>query len=201
MTDPTTDPPADDTPTLTLGELATNAVIAKMFGALLADRVKIVRDQAEAELLAAFRANGTPTAQASLPGVGKVGTLTVPLSEKSASVIDPDKYAAWVEDNYPTEVEYVVRVRPSFLAAHLKGLIVDDEQMTAHDPKTGALVDGLRINKGGQPLAPRLTVDAKHKRELIEHVQSRPLDGLLVQPAAPVPALEDGQTVDQEVSA
>lgn len=109
---------------------------------LVADMVKDARSVADEATGQALEEGDRITATL---GGHKLAAVSMAAGSTRCRVVDEDKLAAWVEQNYPTEVEYTVRVRPVFLkqlqdAAKKAGAPVD--------PTTGEEIPGLEVTTG-----------------------------------------------------
>lgn len=90
-----------------------------------------------------------------------LGQVLLPLSKTSLSVSDPAALVAWVQQQYPTEVEMVPTIRPAFLDALGKRVLVEGDVVV--DPSTGAIVPGYRVLPGGAAKALTIRADSDAK--------------------------------------
>ncbi len=76
-----------------------------------------------------------------------LGLVTLPISKPSVTVTRPGALLDWVQRQHPTEVELVPTVRPAFLDALGKRVVVDDGMVI--DSATGEMVPGYTALPGG----------------------------------------------------
>lgn len=158
-------------------DLTGKIALAETLKDLISERVDDLRAVAQVELQAMFKVTGAKSFGVEVEGLGQVGTVSIPTTSDSVTVIDTDAYAKWVEANHPTEVEYVVKVRDSFQKAHLKALAPNFDDNTAVDPNTGEVVPGVKAVKGGVPKS--MSVRRTAKAELAEYLLNQDLTSLL----------------------
>lgn len=86
---------------------------------------------------------------AELPDGQRIGAVTYAKGRAAgAHVVDEAKLTAWVEENHPTEVETVTRIRPAYLAKLLADF---GNTGGALNPKTGEFDDvpGIEVGVDG----------------------------------------------------
>lgn len=164
-----------ETPRGRLARLAKATVLVE----LVQERVTALRTDVDADVRADYQANANTTKGIVIDGIGKVGSITVPLSNDATSVADVDAYTAWVEENYPTEVEYKTVVKSTFQKGHLAGLVGNAEDGTVVDARTGEVVPGVKFKVGGEVKSPRLVLDKAKKVQIAELLLEEPIDQLL----------------------
>lgn len=129
------------------------------------------------DLTAAAEDMGVRSVDVSLPDGTKIATLSLAGGEDKVAVVGEIAFTRWVEENHPTEVETVTRVRSSYLAAVLKAGGVDTV--------TGELVPGVGAVPGSRYTTVRYTPDG---REAVARAWQRgELTGI-----SPYPELEEG---------
>lgn len=92
---------------MNLNALAIRAAVLKM----LADRINFALRDAKKELAAELGPEGRKNA---VLMDNKIASVSVTKTGR-VSVTSEELLTRWVEENYPTEIEEVVRVRPAFL--------------------------------------------------------------------------------------
>jgi len=107
-------------------------------------RSHLFRESIAAEAKADYeRGEGAPTYR--LPDLARISSS---ISKGGVYVSDEKDFLAWVAKRYPTEVETVQQVRPSFVSAFLKRVQPEGERV--FDPHMdGEVVPGLAARKGG----------------------------------------------------
>lgn len=121
------------------------------------------RAEAWQNLLRQYKDTGATNAIVQLPDGTKIATVTVNMPQPTVQTSDEDAYIKWVEVNYPTEVEYVPRVRPAFTEA-LVGRVVAADDGALFDPdRDGLQVDGLKLTSPAEPTS--FSVHWTNKRE------------------------------------
>jgi hypothetical protein len=122
--------------------------------------LKAMRDTVNAEYeaarlrvldgLRAARAElGLKSVRVTLPDDTPVATVTLVDPRPAVVVVDEDTFTTWVAENYPTEVETRVRVRPSWQKQFISGL--DASAGPVVDPRTGCVVTGLAALTAPEP--------------------------------------------------
>ena len=120
-----------------LGDLVLPIAVLKVLGDEIAGRIAAQKTQAQT----AFTEWGASRVDATLPDGTKVASVTLSgEGGKSASVINPNALLAWVEDEYPGEVE--VKIRDSFLKKLLDAAVAEGR---AVDPATGEIIPGITV--------------------------------------------------------
>lgn len=158
MTDPNAHIDTDDLPYL-LAQIAVETV--RVEGSQ--NRLKELRHQANDLALELRRRTGSQSFSVNVDGLGKVGTLSTPMSMDRAVVVDEKVFTAWVEQNHPDQIEFLTQVQPAFRDALLKNAKLDLTTGVVMHGKTKDIVEGLAVKRGGDPLTPSLRIDAKDK--------------------------------------
>ena len=120
----------------------------------LRDKIAAAEKLAREELWAEMRAGDRQTAHYA----GRlIGAVTAAKGRITPMVFDPDAFASWVAENYPTEVVHKPVVRESYKAAVLAASKRAGEPCT---PDGRLDVPGIRISEGDPFLQLRLTDEA-----------------------------------------
>lgn len=135
---------ADPRLSATLRQAATMKVIAEF--AKTGDRT--TRDTTIDELLVAYRESGQKSFRVDGYGLEGIATITLADNNSAAEVVDEEIFADWVEEHYPTEVEYITQVKKAWLTSFLKALTITDDG--AVHAVLGS-VPGVGVRKGGDP--------------------------------------------------
>ena len=116
--------------------------------------LKSARPGLLAEMVADFKETGSKTRVLKADGK-RLGTATLNEVGDKASVSNKDAYRDWVEEHYPTEVEYVAVVKEAFAKKHVdpKRLerVEDPDnpgEFLVFDKILGIPVDGVTISPG-----------------------------------------------------
>lgn len=124
---------------------------AGVVASAIADIVKNERAAAFETLRKQYDETGATNAVIRLPDGTKIASLTLTIPEPRVESTDEAALIAWVEEHYPTEVEYVAQIRPAFLTA-LMGRIETGDDGSVFDPALdGLLVDGLQLKDAAEP--------------------------------------------------
>jgi len=101
------------------------------------------------------------------------GAVTIAAKEPSIA-FDDAALLAWVQENHPTEVETIVRVRPSFEKV-LRDRFVIVKGDTVVDTQTGEVVEFATVTAGGDPYItfPSSKEQKAAKAEAVEWVRGR----------------------------
>lgn len=169
--------PAADKPNLV--DLTAGLAVLTALQTALKERIDGTRGIIEDELLALRKTTGTKSLNITIDGLGKVGSISIPETTDHIDITDPQAYAAWVEQNHPTEIEYLVKVRDSFAKAHEKQLHKDFTTGACIDPLTAEVVPGLLAVKGGEAKSMRVTVTKAEVPSILEHAAGRQIGELL----------------------
>jgi hypothetical protein len=122
--------------------------------------LKALRDTVDAEyeaarlrVLAGLRAAraelGLESLRVTLPDATPVATVTLVDPRPAVVIADEDAVTTWVAENYPTEVETRVRVRPGWQKRFVSG--PDASTGPVADPRTGEVVTGLAVLPAPEP--------------------------------------------------
>jgi len=134
---------------MSLKEDATRVAVLKV----LRDTVDAEYEAARLRVLAGLRAAraelGLKSLRVTLPDDTPVATVTLVDPRPAVVVLDEDTFTTWVAENYPTEVETRVRVRPSWQKQFVSGL--DASAGPVADPRTGGVVTGLAALPAPEP--------------------------------------------------
>lgn len=134
---------------MSLKEDATRVAVLKA----LRDTVDTEYEAARLRVLAGLRAAraelGLKSLRVTLPDATPVATVTLVDPRPAVMVTDEDTFTTWVAENYPTEVETRVRVRPSWQKQFVSGL--DTSSGPVSDPRTGDVVTGLAVLPAPEP--------------------------------------------------
>ena len=174
------DAPAETLPaeTVDIKDLALRVAVANVVAKKITESSADAREVLVQELLRLRKDTGVKTIDVLLyPNDDKSKIASVTLNEvKDKIVVDDEKaYKKWVQDNHPSEIEYVIRVRSSFTAALLDGMVAGDTATgIVVTVDSGEQVPGLRAVDGGDPTATTLTFTRPTKtkaggRELVVH--------------------------------
>ncbi|GAA1395274.1 hypothetical protein [Catellatospora coxensis] len=130
----------------------------------IADEAKAKAAQAREALTA--DATTELTEQGSAPSwrFAGLGLVTLPVTKASLAVARPAELLAWVQQQHPTEVELVPTIRPAFLAALGKRVVVEEDMVI--DPATGEIVPGYAVLPGGAAKALTIRPDADAKGQM-----------------------------------
>ncbi|MEV5543080.1 hypothetical protein AB0L13_40295 [Saccharopolyspora shandongensis] len=148
---------------------------------VLEDRVKAARQQANTNVIE----SGDPEDRVTAAHNGqKIGSVSISKGRQSARVNDPDRFARWIAEHYPAEVEHKTIVREAFVKA------VMDATKAAGQPcmPDGTLdVPGVEIYEGEPYVTVRLTHEAAEIVAEMVRTGAVTLDGGM-------PALKGGAT-------
>lgn len=147
---------------------------------VLSDKVKAANDEAKSEALGVL--DPGDKLSASYQGA-KLGSVSVSNGRVSARVTDPEAFAAWVAEHYPTEVVHKPVVRDAFAKAVL------DASKNAGEPcaPDGTLdVPGVQVSEGDPYVSVRLAEGAE------EVVRRMVADGAMELDGRMRPELEGG---------
>jgi hypothetical protein len=134
---------------MSLKEDATRVAVLKV----LRDTVDVEYEAARLRVLAGLRAArgelGLKSMRVTLSDDTPVATVTLVDPRPAVAVVDEDAFTTWVAENYPTEVETRVRVRPSWQRQFVSGLAASAGPVA--DPRTGEAVMGLAALPAPEP--------------------------------------------------
>jgi hypothetical protein len=134
---------------MSLKEDATRVAVLKA----LRDTVDAEYEAARRRVLDGLRAAraelGLKSMRVTLPDETPVATVTLVDPQPAVVVVDEDTFTTWVAENYPTEVETRVRVRPNWQKRFVSRL--DASAGPVADPRTGQVVTGLAALPASEP--------------------------------------------------
>lgn len=124
-------------------DVVRNVLIWEQVAAAAQARAGEYRKMLNADAVAELEEQGTvPTWR-----MADIATVSLPVSREKAVVADETALLEWVRRSHPTEI--VERVRPAFVAALDKRLMIGDGQVI--DPVTGEIVPGMSVREAGVP--------------------------------------------------
>lgn len=129
-----------------------------MASKLLADAARAEGDAARAELAALMAGDGLERVRVLGDDSTDYGTVVLAAGRRTAKVVDPAAFAAWVAARYPDEV--VTAVRPAFEARLLAAATKVGDPV---DVGTGELIPGVDLTQGEPYLTTRPSVEAKDR--------------------------------------
>lgn len=188
----------------TLSDLAALVAAAKVMGDAVKERETAVRDRVLTNLLALNAEHGVKSIEVKIPGAGKVATLTLTEPSDKAIVADDKAFTAWIEENYPTEVEYVVQVRPAFAKTFLEKMVTipdDGTEVLLADTETGEVqtVPGLIVRRAGAPTSMSLRFESTGRAAVAQALDGTLAKALLA--ADPTPQVIDAVLADEQGAA
>ncbi len=133
-----------------------NLAVAKAAEAVIHERVKALRGQADEMLLAANQIMGSKNAEVTVFGE-KVGTLSVSSSKPRVYVADEDAYQDHLQALLESGDDRVRTFHEAPLLEKSAVVRLTDEGYRVFDPATGEQVPGLAYRPGGEELSTRLT--------------------------------------------
>jgi hypothetical protein len=166
----------------------TVAVLATLHDAI-GDQLKTAKKELEAGLKAAKAETGTQKISVSLDEGQDVGTVSLVQPKATAAITDPDKFTAWVLDNYQGEItrRFVTEVRPGFQKKILAEITAAGVTEWA-DPETGVIHEVPGVELQGRAAYTRLTVPDDGRDAIAEAWRT----GALALPIGAPPAVESG---------
>ena len=146
---------------------------------VLADEIAERLQAAKAEAAAGFRDTGTTQSVPVLSDGTKVATVSLAgEGSPSASVTDPGKFLAWVQETHPGETEVIVRE-----GYRKKLLDFAKAEGRAVDPATGEEVPGITVGQSRGYVSVRLKAGGQDA--IVSAWRSGELKGIeVVRPAA-----------------
>lgn len=168
----------------------TVAVLATLYDAI-ADQLKAAKRDLEAGLKAAKQETGTQKISVSLDEGQDVGTVSLVQPKATAAVTNPDKFTAWVLENFATEItrRFVTEVKPGFQKKILAEITAAGIAEWA-DPDTGVVHEVPGVAMQGRAAYTRLTVPDAGKEAIAEAWRT----GALPLPDVTGPAAVEGAT-------
>jgi hypothetical protein len=158
---------------MSLKDTAARAAVLSTLHAAIGDELKAAKRELEAELRAAKAETGTQKVTISLSEQQDIGTASLVQPKAAATVIDAEKYRAWVMDHYASEIErrFVTDVRAAFTERLLKDMTAAGVAQWA-DPETGEIHDVPGVEMQGRAAYTRMTVPDVGKQAIAEAWQS-----------------------------
>lgn len=133
---------------MSLKEAAAREAYLKTLLDVVNDAYKEARTETQNLLDTAAEETGTRQVAVTLPGGPDIATVSLSAGEGAAKVTDPEKFKAWVLDNFDSEIkrEFVTSVQPAFEKKLLAELTAAGGTEWA-DPETGVIheVPGVEI--------------------------------------------------------
>lgn len=168
---------------MSLKDIAARAAILSTLHDAIGDELKTAKKELEAGLKTAKAETGTQKISVSLDEGQDIGTVSLVQPKATAAVADPEKFTAWVIENYSSEIkrEFVTVVKPAFQKKLL-------DQITAagvaewSDPETGVIHEVPGVALQGRAAYTRMTVPDVGKAAIAEAWRSGRL-GATVPPA------------------
>ncbi|MBP5883139.1 hypothetical protein QBA57_28770 [Streptomyces scabiei] len=170
---------------------ARTAVLSTLHDAIGAE-LKTAKKELEEGLRAAKAETGTQKIAVSLDQGPDVGTISLVQPKAAAAVADPEKFTAWVMENFATEIErkFVTSVKPGFQKKIL-------DQVTAAgvvewaDPETGVIHEVPGVAMQGRAAYTRMTVPDAGKAAIAQAWREGRLGATVPATIAPT-AIESG---------
>lgn len=158
---------------MSLKDTAARAAVLATLHAVIGDELKAAKRELEGGLRAAKAETGTQKVTISLSEQQDIGTASLVQPAAVAVVADPEKFKAWVVDNYGGEIErrFVTEVRASFTARLLKEMTAAGVAQWA-DPATGEIHEVPGVEMQGRAAYTRLTVPEAGKQAVAQAWQS-----------------------------
>lgn len=165
---------ADATPAPTVSRLDRVQEVLRLEGlaAAASARAAAVRAGLAEEARAEFVREGTAPSWR----MADVGVVALPISKEAVFVADADALVKWCKERHPHQIRTREEIWPGFQTQLLADCVPAGDG--AVDPKTGEVVPGLAVRKGGQPKTLTITAEGGVKRAYVEH-GSRWLDDIL----------------------
>lgn len=162
----------------------TVAVLATLHDAI-DQQLKTAKRELEAGLKAAKQETGTQKIAVSLDEGQDIGTVSLVQPKAAATITDPDKFTAWVLENFNTEIErkFVTVVKVGFQKKILAEVTAAGTAEWA-DPETGVIHEVPGVTMQGRAAYTRLTVPDAGKTAIAQAWQ----DGALSLPGITNPA-------------
>lgn len=158
---------------MSLKDTAARAAVLDTLHKAIGDELKAAKRELEAGLRAAKAETGTQKVTISLDEQQDIGTASLVQPKAAATIVDAEKFKAWVMDNYASEIErkFVTEVRAAFADRLLKDMTAAG---VAHwvDPQTGEIHDVPGVEMQGRAGYTRMTVPDAGKQAIAEAWQS-----------------------------
>jgi hypothetical protein len=133
---------------MSLKEAAAREAYLKTLLDVVNDAYKEARNETQSLLDTAAQETGTRQVAVTLPDGPDIATVSLSAGEGAAKVSDPDKFKAWVLENYGSEIkrEFVTSVQPAFEKKLLAEMTAANSTEWA-DTETGVVheVPGVEI--------------------------------------------------------
>lgn len=181
---------------MSLKDIAARTAALSTLHDAIGNELKTAKKELETGLRAAKDETGTQKISVSIGEGPDVGTISLVQPKAAAAVTDTDAFAAWVLENFGTEIErrFVISVKPGFQKKIL-------DQVTAAgvaewaDPETGVIHEVPGVAMQGRAAYTRLTVPDVGKAAIAQAWREGRLRNIVPPALAPaVPSAEDGDT-------
>jgi hypothetical protein len=109
-----------------------------------------------------------------------VATVSLAISKETIVVSDADALITWVKERHPHQIRTVTteQIWPGFQTQLLADCVPTDDGDRAVDPKTGEIVPGVAVRKGGEPKSLSITA-ARAVKETFAAYGAQLLDDIL----------------------
>jgi hypothetical protein len=178
---------------MSLKDTARTVAVLSTLADAIGDQLKTAKKELETGLREAKAETGTQKISVSLDdaeGQSKdVGSVSLVQPKAAASVTDPEAFAAWVVENYSTEItrRFVTEVKPGFQKKILAEITAAGVAEWA-DPETAVIHEVPGVTMQGRAAYTRLTVPDAGKAAIAEAWRAGRLPGA-VPPALNPPAV------------
>jgi hypothetical protein len=154
---------------MSLKDTAARAAILDTLHKAIGDELKAAKRELEDGLRAAKKETGTQKVTISLSEQQDIGTASLVQPKAAAAVVDPEKFKAWVMDNYASEIkrEFVTSVQPGFQKKILDQITAAGVAEWA-DPETGVIHNVPGVEMQGRAAYTRMTVPDEGKQVIAE---------------------------------
>lgn len=166
---------------MSLKDTAARAAILDTLHKAIGDELKAAKRELEEGLRAAKKETGTQKVAISLDDQQDIGTASLVQPKAAAAVVDPEKFKAWVMDNYAGEIkrEFVTSVQPGFQKKILDQITAAGVAEWA-DPETGVIHEVPGVEMQGRAAYTRMTVPDAGKAAIAAAWQSGALSHLVL---------------------
>jgi hypothetical protein len=166
---------------MSLKDIAARAAILDTLHKAIGDELKAAKRELEEGLRAAKAETGTQKVAISLSEQQDIGTASLVQPKAAAALVDPEKFKAWVIDNYASEIkrEFVTSVQPGFQKKILDQITAAGVAEWA-DPETGVIHDVPGVEMQGRAAYTRMTVPEAGKQVIAEAWRSGALANVVL---------------------